>query len=136
MARITPEETTTEFNRIIAGTTIKGDIQATGDFRIDGTLVGTINVKGKIVLGPTGRIEGEVQCKNAEVQGSINANIKVDELLSLKASAKLQGEIMTNKIAIEPGARISGNINMDKQAGILKVSQTEENGNQRKEAAV
>lgn len=136
MARITPEETTTEFNRIIAGTTVKGDIQASGDIRIDGTLIGTINVKGKIVLGPSGRIEGEIVCKNAEVQGSINANIKVEELLSLKSSAKLQGEIMTNKIAIEPGARISGNINMDKQAGILKVSQTEENGNQRKEAAV
>ena len=121
MARNTTEVTTGDFNRIVAGTTIKGEFNTTGDVRIDGTITGNLNVKGKIVLGPNGRIEGDIVCKNAEIQGNINANIKVEELLSLKASAKIQGEILTNKIAIEPGAKISGTINMDKQMSHLKV---------------
>jgi len=124
MARNTTEVVTAEFNKIVEGTTIKGDISAAGDIRIDGTVTGNLNVKGKIVLGPSGRIEGDIVCKNAEIQGNVNANIKVEELLSLKATAKVQGEILTNKIAIEPGAKISGSINMDKQMGHLKVDKT------------
>jgi len=124
MARTTTEVTTGDFNRIVAGTTIKGEFNTNGDVRIDGTITGNLNVKGKIVLGPNGRIEGDIVCKNAEIQGNINANIKVEELLSLKASAKIQGEILTNKIAIEPGAKISGTINMDKQMSHLKVDKT------------
>ena len=116
----------TEFNRIVAGTQFKGELSTTSDIRIDGTVNGILNVQGKIVLGPNGRIEGEIKCKNAEIQGSVNATIKVEELLSLKASAKMMGEIMTNKIAIEPGAKISGNINMDKQMGHLKVAKDDE----------
>ncbi|OIP00744.1 MAG: hypothetical protein AUJ98_06385 [Bacteroidetes bacterium CG2_30_33_31] len=126
MARNTTEVVTAEFNKIVEGTTIKGDISAAGDIRIDGTVTGNLNVKGKIVLGPSGRIEGDIVCKNAEIQGNVNANIKVEELLSLKATAKVQGEILTNKIAIEPGAKISGSINMDKQMGHLKVDKTDE----------
>ncbi len=125
MARNTTEPTNGEFNRIVAGTTIKGDISSTGDIRIDGTVIGTLDIKGKIVLGPNGRIEGEIICKNAEIQGNIKANLKIEELLSLKASAKVQGEILTNKIAIEPGAKISGTINMDKQMSHLKVEKTD-----------
>jgi cytoskeletal protein CcmA (bactofilin family) len=126
MARNTTEVATGEFNRIVAGTTIKGDLTTNGDIRIDGTVTGTLNVKGKIVLGPNGRIEGEVVCKNAEIQGNIKANIKIEELLSLKASARVQGEILTDKIAIEPGAKISGTINMDKQMSHLKVEKSDD----------
>lgn len=115
------EVTPTDFNRIVAGTTLKGDLITNSDIRIDGTLNGTLNAQGKLVLGATGRIEGDIICKNAEIQGSIKANLKVEELLSLKATAIVQGEIITNKIAIEPGAKISGTINMDKQIGHLKV---------------
>lgn len=121
MAKFTNETAPGEFNRIVAGTTIKGELITNSDIRIDGTHIGTLNVKGKVVLGPDGRIEGEINCKNAEIQGNIKANLKVEELLSLKATAKIQGEIITNKIAIEPGAKISGTINMDKQMGHLKV---------------
>lgn len=121
MAKNTNETIPTDFNRIVAGTTLKGELITSSDIRIDGTHVGTINAKGKIVLGPTGRIEGDIICKNAEIQGSIKANLKVEELLSLKSTASVQGEIITNKIAIEPGAKISGTINMDKQMSHLKV---------------
>jgi cytoskeletal protein CcmA (bactofilin family) len=116
MARNTSDTSAVEFNRIVAGTKIHGEIETKGDIRIDGTVVGTLNILGKLVLGTNGKIEGEIKCKNAEVMGTIEGEIHVSELLSLKASSSLTGDIITNKISIEPGANISGTINMDKES--------------------
>lgn len=99
-------------NMLGAGTTIKGDIQSNGDFRIDGTLIGSISSKGKIVIGQTGNVDGEVNCKNADISGQVKAQITVAELLTLKATAKIAGEITTSKLSIEPGAKFSGTCNM------------------------
>lgn len=99
-------------NLIGAGTVIKGDIDTNGDIRIDGSIEGTIKVKGKLVVGNTGKIVGDIQCQNAEVFGEILGQIGVSELLSLKASAKMNGDIVTNKLSIEPGAVFSGTCKM------------------------
>lgn len=99
-------------NLIAQGTTIEGDIRSNGDIRIDGTLTGTISTKGKVVVGPSGSIIGNITCENAMIEGSINGTITVHELLSLKATSKLQGDIITNKLAIEPGSEFSGSCSM------------------------
>jgi len=88
-------------NIIGAGTFIEGDIKSDGDMRIDGSLNGLLNIKGKLVLGTTGIVDGEVSCQNADISGIINGKIKVTELLSLKATSKLTGDITTN--IIQPG---------------------------------
>ena len=103
----------TKPNNIVSGTTIKGEIITNGDFRIDGTLIGSINCKGKIVIGQTGTIEGEVICQNADISGKIKAQIKVEQLLTLKSTSELNGDVITNKISVEPGARFTGSCNMD-----------------------
>lgn len=95
-------------NIIGAGTVIEGDIQSDGDIRIDGTLNGSLVTKGKLVLGTTGMVDGEVSCQNADISGTVNGKIKVDELFSLKATSKFTGDIITNKLSIEPGANFSG----------------------------
>ncbi len=99
-------------NLLGADTTVKGDIESNGDFRIDGTLIGSISSKGKVVVGSTGNVEGEIKCQNADISGKVKANVTVAELLSLKVSAKLSGEVTTGKLAIEPGAKFSGSCNM------------------------
>lgn len=99
-------------NIIRKGTEIKGDVTCAGDIRIDGVLNGTLNSEGKVVVGQTGIIEGEVTCKNADVSGNIKANIIVKELLQLKATANITGDINTNKLSIEPGANFTGTCNM------------------------
>ncbi|MDQ3046657.1 MAG: polymer-forming cytoskeletal protein [Bacteroidota bacterium] len=116
MARNNSSETPS-VNLIGAGTIIEGDITTNGDMRIDGSLTGSINVKGKLVVGASGNIEGEIICQNADVSGTIKGKIGVSELLSLKASSKLSGDIITNKIAIEPGATFSGSCSM---GGVIK----------------
>lgn len=103
-------------NIIGNGTTIKGDINASGDMRIDGTLIGSINSKGKVVIGVTGTVEGEIVCQNADFSGNIKAKVNVAELLAMKASANLVGDITTDKLSIEPGAKFSGTCKMPDDA--------------------
>lgn len=111
MSKFTEPDNNT-INLISAGTEITGDIISNGDIRIDGTVTGTLNAKGKIVIGPTGKIRGEVICKNSEISGAIEGKITVSQLLNLKASCKIQGDIATSKLSIEPGAKFSGNCKM------------------------
>lgn len=99
-------------NIIGNGTSIKGNIEAQGDFRIDGTLIGSVVSKGKVVVGQTGMVEGEIICQSADFSGNIKAKVVVDELLSMKSTANLSGEITTGKISIEPGAKFTGSCNM------------------------
>ena len=105
-------ETTAAINMIGAGTVITGDIQSKGDIRVDGTLKGSVNTSGKVVLGKDGVIEGDVVCTDADVSGTIKAKISVTQLLSLKSTAKLNGDIITNKLSIEPGASFTGSCSM------------------------
>lgn len=104
-------------NRIVEGTSIEGDIRSDSNIRIDGRLKGTIQTKGRLVIGTTGVIEGEITCENADIEGVFMGKINVNQLLSLKATAKLTGDIITSKLAIEPGAMFSGACSM---GGMIK----------------
>jgi len=99
-------------NTIGSGTIIIGDVKSKGDIRVDGTLKGSVNTSGKVVLGKEGVIEGDVFCNSADVSGVIKAKITVSQLLSLKTTAKLNGDIVTNKLSIEPGASFTGSCSM------------------------
>lgn len=112
MAKLNETDNGTAVNLISQGTEITGDVKSSGDIRIDGVLNGNLVTKGKVVIGPTGRIKGEVECKNSEVSGLIEGKITVSQLLNLKASSKINGTIITGKLSIEPGAVFTGNCAM------------------------
>ena len=107
MAKIAEPEIST-MNLIGAGTDIKGDIQSSGDIRIDGTLKGNLRTKGKVVIGTTGLIKGEVYCKNSTVEGKVEGKINVQELIALKQTSIINGDISAKRLAIEPGAKFTG----------------------------
>jgi cytoskeletal protein CcmA (bactofilin family) len=129
MAKYNETDNTT-INLISNGTDITGDIKSNGDIRIDGSLTGNLNTKGKVVIGPTGKVKGEVICKNSEISGIIEGKIIVGQLLNLKASSKIHGDIATLKLSIEPGAVFSGNCKMSDNdnnvgAGTIKEKEPE-----------
>ncbi len=105
-------ENTSSINIINNGTLIKGDINASGDFRLDGTLEGNIQLGGKLVVGDTGVVNGNILCQNANIIGTVNGNLSVKELLSLHSSARVKGDILINKLSIEPGAVFTGKCRM------------------------
>ena len=112
MARNFDSSPENAINRIVEGTQIEGDIRSESNIRIDGSFKGNIQTNGRLVVGPQGRIDGTVQCQNAEIEGSLSGKISVDDLLTLKNSAKLEGEIYTNKLSIEAGATFNGECKM------------------------
>ena len=108
----TMEPESSPINIITVGTLIKGDITASGDFRLDGTLEGNIQLNGKLVVGDSGVVTGNVMCQNANIIGTVNGNLSVKELLSLHTSARVRGDILINKLSIEPGAVFTGKCRM------------------------
>lgn len=94
-------------NRIVEGTTIKGDIISQADFRLDGELIGNFQSSGKIVIGPAGSVTGDIVCKNADIEGKFNGKIQVAEILNVKSKASIQGEVSVGKLSVEPGAEFS-----------------------------
>ena len=101
---------------IAAGTEIQGEISCAGDLRVDGKVNGTLNARGKVVIGEAGRVEGEVNCRNCDISGYLKGKIGVQELLALKSTAKLNGDISTKRLSIEPGGIFSGNCAMGEDA--------------------
>lgn len=99
----------TRLNSIAAGTSLVGNIEATSDCRIDGTIKGNINCKSKIVIGQTGVVEGDINCDSIEIEGRVKANINAVDIISLRSTAMLAGDIASSKLAIEPGATFVGN---------------------------
>lgn len=113
MAKINENElSTNNINLVGLGTEINGDISTNGDIRIDGILIGNLTAKGKVVVGETGKIKGELTCKNSDVSGVIEGKMTVQELLSLKSTARINGDVAVGKLAIEPGCKFTGYCNM------------------------
>ena len=112
MAKQSDRQSDHQTNYIKAGTHFEGNLKSDSNIRMDGTIVGNIQTNGKLVIGKTGVIEGEVSCQNAEVEGKIIGKIIVQDLLSLKASATMDGDILTGNLNIEPGAVFNGSSSM------------------------
>ena len=113
MAKVYNENETNGINIIGIGTKITGDVNSNGDIRVDGSLHGKLITKGKVVIGETGKVKGEINCKNSDVEGSIEGKITVSQLLSLKTKARIHGDIIATKLAIEPGCSFTGNCDMN-----------------------
>ena len=112
MAKISETESTNKINMIGVGTTIEGTINSSENIRFDGNLNGNLNTKGKVFVGQSGTVSGEIRCKNCEVEGVVDGKVVVTELLSLRSMSKVFGEIKTGKLAIEPGATFTGKCDM------------------------
>lgn len=99
-------------NRIVEETIIKGDIFSPSDFRLDGHLIGNFQTKGKIVIGPSGSIKGDIICKSCDIEGRFEGKIQVLEILNLKSKSVVHGEVVCGKLSVEPGAEFTATCTM------------------------
>lgn len=113
-------------NRMVEGTKITGDIVSQADFRLDGELIGNFISNAKLVIGQSGKIKGEVSCKNADIEGKFEGKIIVSETLSIKSKAIIRGNVTCGKLAIEPGAEFSATCSMNPNVKNLNPSNGKE----------
>ena len=110
-------------NLIGNGTVFKGDIESNGDIRIDGRLIGSVKSNGKISVGQTGIIEGDLTCKQAEISGVVKGNINTEELTALKSTSKVEVDLNTKQLLIEVGAQFTGTCVMGQQSTVAMPKQ-------------
>ncbi|MFK8059154.1 MAG: polymer-forming cytoskeletal protein [Polaribacter sp.] len=95
---------TMERNVVAKNTSIVGDIKSDGDFRIDGTLEGTLITNGRVIIGADGFIKGKVEATNADIEGKFSGELTVSNTLTIKTTADISGDVVIGKLSIEPGA--------------------------------
>ena len=106
------QELASKNNQIEKGTTIKGDIHTQGNIRIDGDVEGNIVSESKVVLGDSCLISGNLKAVTAEISGEVKGIVEISDHLILKPSAVINGDIITNKMTVEPGAVFNGGCKM------------------------
>lgn len=99
-------------NRIVEGTKIIGNIESVADFRLDGHLLGNFTSKGKLVIGPVGSVTGDISAQNVDVEGKTEGKIMVEDVLNVKATATIIGEVTCGKLSVEPGAKFTATCTM------------------------
>lgn len=119
------EEISNSSNVIGKGTALEGNIETFGNIRIEGKVVGSIKSKSKIALGHSSFVEGNIIAQNADIEGEVKGKLEISELLVLKATAKIHGDIVTGKLVVEPGAAFNGTCKM---GAIMKDIKIGENG--------
>ena len=120
---------------IESSTKIVGDIFSEADFRIDGIVEGNITTSGKIVVGKSGKINGKINCSNADISGSTSGKIEVAEVLSLMSESLIQGDIITGKLSVEEGAQVDASISMKSGKQLKAVESKTENKTQSEKTA-
>lgn len=122
-----PSASASSSNSLVQGTNIEGTVQADKDIRIDGTLRGNLNCKGKVIIGPTGFVTGDVQCENAVIEGRFEGVLLVNDILHVKETARVEGDVTTQKLVVQPGSIFNVKCKMGTSQGApRKVSLDEE----------
>lgn len=93
-------------NMLSGGTFVTGNVQSEEDIRIDGTIEGNLTCRGKVIIGHTGRIKGNVFCATLDLMGVVEGNIKASDISILRSTAVMTGNIETEVLEVEPGAHI------------------------------
>lgn len=101
---IIPTANSHSLNTLVKGTVVEGTVKSESDIRIDGVIKGSLNCNAKVIIGPSGFVEGEVRCANAVIEGKFEGSLHVRELLNVRENAKVSGDVRTNKLIVQSGA--------------------------------
>ena len=122
MAKIEPVVNVNSISRISAGTVIKGEILSPNDIRIDGTFEGRIQSKGRVVVGESATIKGDIVCENVDLWGKVEGNLFVKDTLSLKEGCVVSGNLHIRRLSVELGSPFNGNCKTITEAEFNKLA--------------
>ncbi|UII28799.1 polymer-forming cytoskeletal protein [Fulvivirga maritima] len=115
-------------NNIIGkGSTFSGNIETYGNLRVEGRIIGDVRSKSKVAVGQSAIIEGNILSQVAEIEGEVKGSVEVSDLLILKPNCSIKGDIITNKLVVEAGAKFDGKCNMGKAVKKIEFEQSNNN---------
>ena len=112
-------------NTLEKNTTFVGNFVSESDFRIDGTFEGSIETKGKVVIGKGGSIDGTIVCNSADIEGKFTGTIQVKDLLSVGSTGSVEGDVTISKLIVESGAMFNAKSSMkdkNESGGLKKIT--------------
>ena len=107
---------------IAADTKIKGEMTFDKSARILGEFEGKINAKGQLHVADNGRCNAEIVAENLQVDGAIQGNVKISQLIQLNAKSRIAGDIVADKLITSEGASIFGHVAVGDSAKTAKSS--------------
>ncbi len=96
-------------SRISFGTVFNGEIMSPGDIRIDGSFEGKVQSKGRVVVGESATIKGDIICNDIDLWGKVEGNLYVKDTLALKDGCVVNGNLNVRRLSVELGATFNGN---------------------------
>lgn len=96
------------------GSTLKGELSFEASFRIDGNYEGTIRSSGRLVVGDSGVVDGDVQVSHVLVSGEVRGAVEAGEQLHIAPGGRVRADITTPSLVIEDGAIFEGRCTMTK----------------------
>ena len=125
MAKSEPNVNVNSISRISTGTVIKGEILSPYDIRIDGMFEGKVQTKGRVVVGETANVKGDIVCENIDLWGRVEGNVFVKDTLALMEGCFVNGNLHIRRLSVELGSTFNGNCRMITEAEFDKVSGAE-----------
>jgi cytoskeletal protein CcmA (bactofilin family) len=94
------------------GVKLEGTLELMGTFRIDGEVRGKVRCKERLIVGESGRLEGEVEGAIVSVSGKIHGTVRGTQRVEILPSGQIEGEVHTSCLVIEAGGVIEGRCHM------------------------
>lgn len=110
---------------IIPNCHITGTFKSEGNIRLEGTVEGKIICKGKVVIGESGKVLGDIECLDADVSGTIMGNILANGVVSLNKGSAMHGDVTADNLKMDLGAKFIGRSLMKEQPTQIKIPQIE-----------
>ena len=101
------------FSIVASDMTVIGDLETEGVVRIEGRIRGTVRAAAQVLVAAGAVIEGDLHTQEAVVAGQVSGAIHARDRVELQGTAVVTGDIVTPRIAIVEGARVSGEVKMD-----------------------
>lgn len=123
-------------NTISKETSIEGNVETSGNLRIEGKILGDIRAQSKVVLGASANVEGKIFAQTADIEGTVKGTVQVEGLLTLKSSAVIKGDINTGKLVMDAGAQFEGKCKMGSFKNPPELTSREEKSQKSKTAEI
>ena len=112
-----------EMSHIAEGARFSGDFSTVQDIQIDGAFDGRLFCAGRLIVGPSGVIKGDIMAHNIEFNGTMTSgNIYAYDTLSLKSGSSVNGDLFFQRLAVELDAKFNGSCHVTEAAEFEKVS--------------
>ena len=112
MAKSEPQVNINSVSRISSGTSIIGEMRSSSDIRVDGCFEGKLYTDGKVVVGETAEVKGDIVCSNIDIWGKVGGNLIIKDTTSLKAGCSVDGNLKVRKLIVELDSVFNGTCRM------------------------